>query len=77
MRADAPAVACEQPVFGAMPPTVFTRCTLVTLLNAPAGPTDFAPSSSHAIASAAGAGEFALTAPTILLPSFDSQCGPA
>jgi hypothetical protein len=67
----------EQPSFGATPPTVLTRWILVTLSNAPEAPTDSAASNSHGIASACGASARCFTVPTILLPSFDSQWGPA
>ena len=55
MRATCPTEAAEQPVLGAAPPTVFTRWTLVTLLNEPSGPTDLAVSNNQGIASACGA----------------------
>ena len=42
MRATCPTEADEQPVLGSVPPTVFTRWTLETLLNEPSGPTDLA-----------------------------------
>ena len=60
-----------------MPPTVFTRWMLVTLLNEPAGPIDLAASSSQGMAPVTGASARSFTVPTILLPSVDSQCGPA
>src|SRR6266566_5732312 len=55
MRAGFPASACEHPVAGAAPPAVLTRWMLVTLLNEPSGPTDFAASSSQGMASLVGA----------------------
>ena len=50
MRAVAPAESRPQPVAGAMPPAVLTRWMLVTLLNVPCGPFDFALSSSQGMA---------------------------
>jgi len=50
---------------------------LVTLLNAPSEPTDLAESSSQGIASLRGASARAFKVATTLLPSVDSQCGPA
>ena len=50
---------------------------LVTLLNEPSAPTDLVPSSSQGMALADGASARAFTAPAILLPSLDSQDGPA
>jgi len=52
MRDVVPAVASAQPVVGAAPPEVFTRCTLETLLSTPSGPSDFAARSSHGMAPA-------------------------
>ena len=50
---------------------------LCVRLNTPLPEVDFAASSSQGIAVAAGPSSRALTSPTTLLPSFDSQVGPA
>ena len=76
-EAHVPAFPCEQPAFGATPPTVLTRWMLVTRLNAPCGPTDFAPSRSHGMSPAFGASARSTSLATTLLPSAASQCGPA
>ena len=54
-----------------------TGCGTVTLLNEPSEPTDFAASSNQGMVSATGASARSFTVPKILLPSVDSQCGPA